>query len=193
MTRPLARFRRHLHWWTAALIVIGFSLAWVMTALPATVLLIKFLAYQAHKTIGLTVAMLAAVRLWLLYRSGSKIGPTEAIIYVMLLVVPLLGYLTAAAAPGGVPTLFLLIVPVPHVLTPGQALFEVIRPFHLWAAIGLMALAAWHAAARLRTRQVGASRANRRRESAYSSHANRAGSRPPSPAVERMPDRKDPL
>jgi cytochrome b561 len=163
MTRPVARVRRHLHWWTAALVVIGFSLAWVMTALPATVLLIKFLLYQAHKTIGLTVAMLAVVRLWLSYWSGSRIGPIEAMLYAMLLVVPLLGYLTAAAAPGGVPTLFLLIVPVPHALPPSQAVFEAIRPFHRWIAIGLIALAAWHAAVRSRVRQGGGRYSNRPR------------------------------
>jgi cytochrome b561 len=146
MTRRLARFRRHLHWWTAALVTLGFAIAWIMTALPVVDLLLKFLLYQAHKTIGLTVVGLAALRLWLAYRSGNPPRGVPAVLYGLLLVVPALGYLTAAAAPTDVPTLFLLILPIPHIIAPDAAVFDVIRPMHEWLAIGLIGFAAWHAA-----------------------------------------------
>ncbi len=63
MTRRLARLRRHLHWWTAALVIIGFAIAWLMTAWPVSVLLVKFLLYQLHKSLGLCVFGLAVLRL----------------------------------------------------------------------------------------------------------------------------------
>jgi cytochrome b561 len=141
----LARVRRHLHWWTAALVVAGFAIAWVMTALPLTALLVKFLLYQVHKSLGLCVAGLAALRLMLAWRTGDRPRGTQAWLYGLLLTVPLLGYLTASASPNPVPTLFLLLWRVPHAMGPDQAAFDVIRPLHKWVAIGLIAVAAWHA------------------------------------------------
>jgi cytochrome b561 len=56
-----------------------------------------------------------------------------------------LGYLTAVTSPNPVPTLFLLLWNVPHPPL-NQHFFEGIRPLHQWFAIGLIALAVWHAA-----------------------------------------------
>jgi cytochrome b561 len=53
---------------------------------------------------------------------------------------------TAAASPTAVPTLFFLILNIPHAIAPDQSVFDVIRPMHKWLAIGLIAVAAWHAA-----------------------------------------------
>jgi cytochrome b561 len=141
----LLRVRRHLHWWTAALVTIGFGIAWIMTALPVTELLVKFLLYHIHKSLGLCVSLLAALRMFLAWRAGDKPSGLQAVLYGLLLVVPLLGYLTAAASPTTVPTLFFLLFRVPHLIAPGPAVFEAIRPVHKWLAIGLMGLAAWHA------------------------------------------------
>ena len=146
MTRRLAGIRRHLHWWTAALLVIGFTIAWLMTALPTTELLVKFLLYQLHKSLGLCVSGLAALRHALAYRAGVHSRGVPAALYGLLLFVPLLGYLAAAASPTAVPTLFFLIFSVPHAIAPDQAVFDVIRPLHKWLAIGLIGHAAWHAA-----------------------------------------------
>lgn len=146
MTRRLARIRRHLHWWTAALVTLGFAIAWLMTALPDAMLLVKFLLYQLHKSLGLCVAGLAALRLVLAWRAGDRPRGVPAGLYGLLLLVPLLGYLAAAASPTAVPTLFFLLLRVPHAIAPDQTVFEVIRPVHKWLAIGLIGLAAWHAA-----------------------------------------------
>lgn len=146
MTHRLARLRRHLHWWTAALVIAGFAIAWLMTALPVAELLVKFLLYQLHKSLGLCVAGLAASRLVLAWRAGDPPRGVPAGLYLLLLLVPLLGYLTAAASPTTVPTLFFLVLRVPHVIAPDQAVFDLIRPVHKWLAIGLVGLAAWHAA-----------------------------------------------
>lgn len=145
MTRRLARIRRHLHWWTAALVIVGFAVAWLMTAVPVTELLTKFLLYQLHKSLGLCVSGLAALRLVLAWRAGARPGAITATLYALLLFVPALGYLTAAASPTAVPTLFFLMLNVPHTIAPNAAVFDVIRPLHKWLAIGLVGLAAWHA------------------------------------------------
>jgi cytochrome b561 len=134
-----------LHWWTAALVFAGFAIAWIMTALPLTALLVKFLLYQVHKSLGLCVLGLAMFRLLLAWRAGKRPRRLEAGLYGLLLLVPLLGYFAAAASPNPVPTLFMLLVRVPHVIAPDEAVFDAIRPLHKWFAIGLIALAAWHA------------------------------------------------
>jgi cytochrome b561 len=131
----LHRVRRNLHWWTVALVTAGFAVAWIMTALPATQLLLKFLLYQAHKSLGLCVAVPAALRLVLAWRAGDPPRGVQAALYGLLLVVPLLGYLTAAASPLAIPTLFFMLFSVPHTIEPGQAVFDMIRPVHKWLAI----------------------------------------------------------
>jgi cytochrome b561 len=152
--RRLPRIRRHLHWWTAALVVLGFALAWIMTALPVRELLLKFLLFQLHKSLGLCVLALALTRLVLAWRAGDMPRGSRAWLYVLLIVVPMLGYLTAAAAPIAVPTLFFLLLRIPHVIAPDQSLFDMLRPLHKYLAIGLIALASWHAI-RERTRASG--------------------------------------
>jgi cytochrome b561 len=142
----LSRVRRHLHWWTAILVIVGFVIAWIMTALPLTTLLTKFLLYQVHKSLGICVAGLAVLRLLLAWYAKDRPRGVRSVLYVLLLVVPFLGYLTAAASPNQVPTLFLLLLNVPHAIGPDQSAFDVIRPMHLWLAIALIGLAIWHAA-----------------------------------------------
>ena len=151
--------QRHLHAWTAALVLIGFSIAWIMVNLPFTQLLLKFRLYQAHKTIGLTVVALVCLRLLLraLWRRPKPdaglprwqlrtASGVHALLYCLLLAVPVLGYLTAATAPIGMPTFFLGLIKVPHLVVPDREWFAVLRPVHRIAAIGLVLLACGHAA-----------------------------------------------
>jgi cytochrome b561 len=70
----------------------------------------------------------------------------HAALYVLLVVTPLLGYLTAATAPAQVPTLFLLVIPVPHIVGTDADWYAVLRQAHRAAAILLVVLAAGHAA-----------------------------------------------
>lgn len=154
-----SRAQRRLHWWGAALVLVAFAVAWLMVAVPLSDLLAKFLLYQLHKTIGLLVFALLLWRLALRLRRGRPAweaelpawqvraaGRMHAALYALMLVVPVLGYFVAATAPAQVPTLFLLVVPVPHVVGPSEAAFAVLRPVHRAAAILLVALAAAHAA-----------------------------------------------
>ena len=71
----------------------------------------------------------------------------HALLYAFLLVTPLLGYLTAATAPIGIPTLFLGVIPIPHIVGPDPVWFSVVRQVHRSMAILLVVLAGGHAAA----------------------------------------------
>lgn len=150
--------QRRLHWAMAALVFMNFLLALVMVALPISALLAKILTYQLHKSLGLLLIPLWVWRLWLLARRGrpaaaalpgwqrsaARLG--QGLLYALLIAVPVLGFLSAAAAPIGVETVFFLILPIPHPFPPDQALYDMLRPLHQGAAWGLVVLASGHAA-----------------------------------------------
>ena len=150
--------QRGLHWAMAGLVAANFLLALVMVALPLSALLAKILAYQLHKSLGLLLIPLWVWRLWLLLRRGRPAPVTlpgwqqgaarlgHGVLYVLLIAVPVLGFLTGAAAPAAVETIFFLILPIPHPFPPNQALYDVLRPLHQGVAWGLVLLAAGHGA-----------------------------------------------
>jgi cytochrome b561 len=59
-----SRAQRALHWWTALAVVVAMAIGWSMGRIPDSALLVKFLAYQTHKTLGLVVLAMAVPRLW---------------------------------------------------------------------------------------------------------------------------------
>jgi cytochrome b561 len=152
--------QRRLHWWSAALVLFAFSLGWLMVAVSTHQLLLKFLLYQLHKSAGLIVLVLVLVRLALRTLRGRPAWDADlprwqlraaasvhVLLYLLLAAVPVLGYLTAASAPAGVPTLFLGVIPVPNIIGTDAAWFAVLRPLHRAAAVTLVLLAAAHALA----------------------------------------------
>lgn len=151
--------QRRLHWTVAVLVALAFAIGLVMVALPLSQLLAKILAYQAHKTAGLLVPPLVLWRLVLRARrprppeeagipawQRRAAGLAHAALYLLLIVVPLLGYLTASTAPGQIETTLFLLIPVPHVLPPDEAAFAMLRRVHQTLAWTLVILAAGHAA-----------------------------------------------
>lgn len=151
--------QRRLHWLIAAAVLLAAPVALAMVALPLRQLLLKFALYQLHKTLGITAWLLVLAQLALHARRGrpawsetlsaaqrraARLG--HVMLFALLLVVPPLGYLTAASAPARIPTLFLGVIRVPHIISPDAAWFAVLRPLHLVAACLLLALAAGHAA-----------------------------------------------
>ncbi len=158
--------QRWLHWATAGLVAAGFALAWVMTSVPFRQMALKFWLYQAHKSIGLLALLAVVARLMLRARLGRRatdLPPREdalaaaghAVLYILLLAVPLLGYLTADTAPLRIPTLFLGLLPLPVVLGRDAALFGVLVTLHRVLAIGLVVLAIGHAGLALRHHAAG--------------------------------------
>ncbi|MBW6399470.1 cytochrome b/b6 domain-containing protein [Roseomonas sp. HJA6] len=152
-----SRAQRWLHWTVAALVFTGFVVGLVMVALPLTQLLAKIIAYQVHKTIGLLVPPLVLWRLILRARRGRPAeddgipvwqrraaGAGHAALYALLMVVPVLGYVTASTAPGQIPTTLFLLIPVPHLLPPDAAAYEALRAVHRTLAWTLVILALGH-------------------------------------------------
>jgi cytochrome b561 len=151
--------QRRLHWTVALLVACGFVIGLVMVALPLTQLLAKIIAYQVHKTIGLLVPPLVAWRLVLRARRGRPADDPalpgwqrraaaagHAALYALLIVVPVLGYLSASSAPGQIETVMFLLIPIPHVLEPDEATYEALRALHQALAWSLVVLAAGHGA-----------------------------------------------
>ncbi len=158
-----SRAQRRLHWAVALLVPLTLGLGFLMVELPLRPLAPKFLAYQFHKSFGVVVFVLVAWRLLLRWRRGRPAedaglpgwqrraaGVVHGVLYGLLLAVPVLGYLVAASAPGQVPTMVFLLLPVPHVVGPDEARFVLLRVVHLWTAVGLVTLALGHALMALR-------------------------------------------
>jgi cytochrome b561 len=152
--------QRRLHWWTAALVLLAAPLGFLMVRVPLSDLLAKFLLYQLHKSIGITVLLLVAARLLLRVARGRPpwdaavperqrrlAAIMHAVLYVLLIATPVLGYLVAATAPAQVPTFYLLLINVPHLLATDAGRYAVLMPIHRAAALLLVFLAAGHAAA----------------------------------------------
>jgi len=159
VARGWTRAQRWTHWLTAALVTAAIAVAVVMVRLPLSELRQKFWLYQIHKSIGLIVLAIVLSRL-ALRATGRRPGWSDtlsalrrrlaagghATLYGLLVLVPTLGYLTAASAPFQVPTLFLGVVAVPHVVAPDPTLYALVRPGHVIAATLLGVLALGHAA-----------------------------------------------
>jgi len=160
--------QRRLHWANASLILLAFPVAWVMVAVPLRELLLKFVLFQLHKTLGLLALAVGVARLGIRLRRGrpdwdaglpdwqrKAAEGLHTALYVLILVVPALGYLVACTAPLQIPTLFLGFVPVPAVIGASQAWYPVLLQLHRGAAIGLVLLAAGHAAAAVHNHRRG--------------------------------------
>jgi len=148
-----------LHWLVAALVLSQFGLGWYMSDLPLSQL--KFDLYQLHKSLGLTIFALAVVRL--AWRLGHPPPPlpaglpaweraaarsTHALLYALLLVQPLIGFLQSNAA--NFPVVMWGVLPVPALIGTDEVLGETLLEVHEAVASVLLALIALHVLAALR-------------------------------------------
>jgi cytochrome b561 len=144
-------------------VLLAFPLGWLMVGVPLSQLLVKFLLYQLHKTLGILVFALAVIRLLVRARRGRPgwdddmpawqrraASAMHTLLYAVLLATPALGYLTAATSPTRIPTLFLGVISIPHLVGPNPAWFSALRLVHRSMAILLVVLAGGHAAAAIR-------------------------------------------
>jgi cytochrome b561 len=162
-----SRAQRGLHWTMAALVLTTVPMGLVMVALPFRHLLLKFVLYQAHKTIGITVFVLACLLLALHWRRGRPpfqgLPPWQVraassghqALFALVIVTPVLGYFLAATAPARIPTLFLGVFNIPHVVGTDPAMYAVLHRVHLALALLLALLACGHAAVALRHQITG--------------------------------------
>ena len=151
--------QRRLHWLVASGVVLALLLAWVMTSLPDSHRLVKFLLYQLHKSIGLLVLGGAAARLVLRARRSRPplpetfspwrrrlVAAGHFALHGLLLAVPVLGYLSNSTSPSRIPVLFLVVIPLPNVTGPSEWWNHWLSLAHLVAALTLLALSCGHAA-----------------------------------------------
>lgn len=149
-----------LHWLIAALMVCGFSLGWVMTSIHGfTPAKLRYVSW--HKWIGVTVFALAALRIvwrathrapalpagmpaW--QRAGAHL--VHVLLYVLMIAIPVTGYLFSSAA--NVPVVYLGIVPLPRLIAPDPMLKVVFKTAHLILNWGLAALVLAHVGAALK-------------------------------------------
>ena len=128
----------------------------------------QFKLYQLHKSVGITVLLLALTRLgWRLTHRPPPLPAempslearaaegTHALLYALMIGMPLVGWALVSASPLNIPTLLYGVVPWPHL--PGLATLHDKRPVeaglklvHAYGAYALIALVALHAAAALR-------------------------------------------
>ncbi|RZI41808.1 cytochrome b [Herbaspirillum sp. HC18] len=155
-----SRFAILLHWLIALLIISGFSLGVTMVSIPGiTPTKLKYFSW--HKWIGVTVLMLACVRL--LWRLTHRAPPypdsmamwqqrlasvLHALLYVLMFAVPISGYFYTLAA--GVPVVYLGIVPLPVLIDANETLKPVLKQVHFALNMTLLACVAVHVAAALK-------------------------------------------
>jgi cytochrome b561 len=148
-----------LHWLIAALVVVMFGLGWYMGDLPLGPR--KLELYQLHKSIGLTIFALAVLRLgWRLTHPApplpAHMAPWEraaartshALLYAMLLIQPMIGFLQSNAA--NFPVVVWGVLPLPALIAPDEPLADRLVDVHEWGARIILFLVLLHIAAALR-------------------------------------------
>ena len=149
-----------LHWAIALLIVAAFGLGLIMTDMPG-LSMTKLKYFSWHKWLGVTVFLLAVARV--AWRLGHKPPPQIAaisvwqrhaaegvhkLLYLLILVIPLSGYLYSLAA--GVPVVFLGVIPLPVLFERNDAAKEILKLLHVTLNYTMAALVALHALAALK-------------------------------------------
>jgi cytochrome b561 len=148
------------HWLIALLIVCGFSLGWVMTDIPGfTPTKLRYFSW--HKWIGVTVLALVVLRI--LWRATHAAPPlptgmpawqraaaqvAHLALYVLMVLIPVSGYLYSSAA--NVPVVYLGLVPLPRLIAPDPVLKVVLKNVHIALNYTLLVLVVLHVVAALK-------------------------------------------
>jgi cytochrome b561 len=155
---------RALHWLVAGLVVIVVSLGWAMPGAPRETLS-RDLLLLLHRSVGLSI--LAVMLFRILWRLGHPPPPLPAgfpriealaayadhiLLYAVFLVMPLSGYVNAAAA--GHSVSFFGVVLIPPLVPANSRLSQVAIAVHLVSQYVVYALVAIHVAAALMHRFV---------------------------------------
>ena len=156
-----------LHWLIAALIVTIATLGLIMVNVKLAPIW-QFRLYQWHKSIGITILLLAMVRL--VWRLAYPAPPLPAemprlerqaassahwVLYGLMLGLPLVGWALVSASPYNIPTVLYGVIPWPHLpVLPGlsnkAAVEHVLKGVHAYGAFVLIGVVVLHAAAALR-------------------------------------------
>jgi cytochrome b561 len=151
---------RFLHWLSAVLVVASLGLGVIMVQFTHDAAA-RFELTQTHKSIGVAVLVFTIVRLCVrALTSAPKPEPTAPLLqlaaktahialYVLVLVMPLSGWLMVTTTPVRVPTVAFGLFPLPYPLSPNLPFYRAAHTVHVAAAIALTALVTVHVAAAL--------------------------------------------
>jgi cytochrome b561 len=146
-----------IHWLTVLLIIAAYVLATILEDMTLSPQKLKL--YSWHKWVGITVLFLLPLRLLfrfldpLDHRAGLTALEVKAsaavhgVIYLLLIAVPMFGWLHSSAA--GFPVVWLGVLPLPDMVGKDKALAEVFKELHEGSVNLLIALVVMHAAAAL--------------------------------------------
>ena len=162
---------RLLHWSMAVLILGLLAVGWYMVNVVGTSdLVLRFRLTQWHKSFGAVVFGLAVLRVLWRLANPTPAEPAGAAwehaaargahlaLYVLMLALPLSGWLMASASPlndaGAFPfqikNMVFGLFELPDPFDPGsEALEKTFKAVHLWSAVAMAALLAAHAGAAL--------------------------------------------
>jgi cytochrome b561 len=167
---PRSRYSRVamlLHWAVAALILANIALGLVMTRIDG---LAQFTLFQLHKSLGITALLLTCFRIgWRLAHPAPPLpaamsplqrraaGAAHGMLYLLMLALPLTGWVIVSASLYNLPTVLFGRVPWPH-LAMIHALPVAVRrtiesdvgTAHMMLGWLLLALVALHVAAALK-------------------------------------------
>ena len=145
-----------LHWLIVVLIVVMAWLGLTMTDLPTSPYKIR--VYSLHKSIGMTLLALVLLRLaWRAFAGRPDdlpgtptwqhrlAGATHGLLYVLLLAVPISGWVMNSAS--GFPMPWFGLFNVPAITGRDRALHELSETWHEWLFWALVVIALVHAAA----------------------------------------------
>jgi cytochrome b561 len=153
------RGARTLHWLMAGLILLQGVVGWLGHEMDRS--LLKVDVMTAHKSLGITLLLLVAIRL--LWRwthpappppDGSKTWEIRAAqlahgaLYLLMLGLPLSGWLSASTSL--VPWKLWWVIPWPRIAAPDKGLHELAEELHEFLVWGLVAVLAVHVIAALR-------------------------------------------
>ena len=148
-----------LHWLAALLIFTTFPLGVYVHEMALSPLKLQLVSY--HKWLGVTIFLLTVIRLaW----RGIHVPPPlpetiplwqqraahalHLLLYVLLLAIPLSGWLMSSAK--GFPVVYLGLVQLPDLVGKDKALGELLTEVHEMLNFGLLVLVALHIAAALK-------------------------------------------
>lgn len=148
-----------LHWLLALMILA--ALGWGLYMVELRLSPWKLKAYAWHKWLGVTIFLLVLVRLgWRLTHAPPPLpatlpawqralaGISHALLYLLMLAMPLTGWLMSSAK--GFQTVYFGVLPIPDLLDKNKILGDALASAHAALAWLLIALLALHVAAALK-------------------------------------------
>jgi cytochrome b561 len=148
-----------LHWLVAALIVGAFVIGLIAVDLAVSPQKLKL--YSWHKWIGVSIALLALVRIGWRLRHPAPALPsgmarweqhvatgTHLLLYALLLAIPVTGWLMSSAS--GFPVVYFGVLPLPDLVAKDKALADALKLVHYALNKTLLVLVVLHIAAALK-------------------------------------------